>query len=104
MDMAIANAAMAYAKTLSGAAGSAGTDAAQPTTGPSFAQLVETATGSSIDTEKAGETAAMNALTKGTEMTDVAAAVNNAEVTLETIVAVRDQVISAYQNIMQMPV
>jgi flagellar hook-basal body complex protein FliE len=31
-------------------------------------------------------------------------AVNSAELTLDTVVAVRDKVIAAYQNIMQMPI
>ena len=31
-------------------------------------------------------------------------AVSNAEVALQTVVAVRDKVVSAYQEIMQMPI
>jgi len=34
----------------------------------------------------------------------VVTAVTNAEVTLQTVVAVRDKVISAYQDILRMPV
>ncbi len=37
------------------------------------------------------------------DIVDVVNAVNSAELTLDTVVAVRDKVISAYQSIMQMP-
>jgi flagellar hook-basal body complex protein FliE len=35
---------------------------------------------------------------------DVVTAVSSAEASLETVMAVRDQVISAYQEIMRMPI
>lgn len=37
------------------------------------------------------------------DLTDVVNAVSNAEVTLQAVVAVRDRVIAAYQEIMRMP-
>lgn len=42
---------------------------------------------------------------KGTaDMQEVVMAVSNAEAALQTVVAVRDKVVSAYQEIMQMPI
>ena len=38
------------------------------------------------------------------DMVDVVNAVNTAEITLDTVVAVRDKVIAAYQDIMRMPI
>jgi flagellar hook-basal body complex protein FliE len=38
------------------------------------------------------------------DIVDVVQAVNSAELTLDTVVAVRDKVIAAYQSIMQMPI
>ena len=38
------------------------------------------------------------------ELVDVITAVNAAEMTLETVMAVRDQVIQAYQDIVRMPI
>ena len=38
------------------------------------------------------------------DIVDVVNAVNSAELTLDTVVAVRDKVIAAYQTIMQMPI
>ncbi|MEM6903398.1 MAG: flagellar hook-basal body complex protein FliE, partial [Pseudomonadota bacterium] len=35
--------------------------------------------------------------------TDVVMAVNNAEITLQSVVSIRDRVISAYQEILRMP-
>ena len=37
-------------------------------------------------------------------LVDVVTAVSSAEASLETVMAVRDQVISAYQEIMRMPI
>jgi flagellar hook-basal body complex protein FliE len=39
-----------------------------------------------------------------TELVDVVTAISAAEASLETVMAVRDQVISAYQEIMRMPI
>ena len=39
-----------------------------------------------------------------TELVDVVTAISAAEASLETVIAVRDQVISAYQEIMRMPI
>lgn len=42
---------------------------------------------------------------KGTaDIQEVVMAVSNAEVALQTVVAVRDKVVSAYQDILQMPI
>ena len=46
----------------------------------------------------------MGALTKETSLVDIVTAVTNAEVALETAVAVRDRVIAAYQEIIRMPI
>ena len=38
------------------------------------------------------------------DIVDVVSSVTNAEVTLQAVVAVRDKVIEAYQDIMKMPI
>ncbi len=43
-------------------------------------------------------------LNKSTDVVDVVTAVTNAEVTLETAIAVRDRIIQAYQSIIRMPI
>jgi flagellar hook-basal body complex protein FliE len=57
-----------------------------------------------VGTMKAGEQIATQQVAGKADIVDVVNAVNSAELTLDTVVAVRDKVIAAYQNIMQMPI
>jgi flagellar hook-basal body complex protein FliE len=57
-----------------------------------------------IDTLRNGEQQSAQAVAGQVDIRDVVMAVNNAEVTLQTAVAVRDKVIQAYQEIMRMPI
>lgn len=51
-----------------------------------------------------GESISAQAIANKAELHELVTAVSNAELTLKTVVAVRDKVISAYQDIMRMPV
>ncbi len=57
-----------------------------------------------VGTTKAGEQAMAASASGKAELVDVVTAVANAETTLETVIALRDRMISAYQEIMRMPV
>jgi len=72
--------------------------------GVSFSDFLKKTTSDSIKTLKAGEVMSAKAVTGEADLTDVVAAVTAAELTLQTVVAVRDRLISAYQEIMRMPV
>lgn len=72
--------------------------------GVKFADLLETKTRESINTLKEGEKMSARAVTGQADLTDVVEAVTAAELTLQTVVAVRDRMISAYQEIMRMPI
>lgn len=72
--------------------------------GTSFGDLVEKAAKDSIETMKTGEKASANAVLGTADLTDVVEAVTAAELTLETVVAMRDRMMSAYQEIMRMPI
>ena len=72
--------------------------------GVSFASFLKAKVGESIDTMRTGEEMAARAVTEEADLTDVVQAVTNAEVTLQTVVAVRDRMVSAYQEIMRMPI
>lgn len=72
--------------------------------GASFSQLVENQLTDLIDTQKVAETAKMNAVTGTGDITDLVTAIANAELALNTIVTIRDKAISAYQDIIRMPV
>jgi flagellar hook-basal body complex protein FliE len=76
----------------------------QPSAGASFGDMLRTAAGNVVDTISKGEQASLQAATGTSDLTAVTAAVNNAEVAVQTVVAIRDRVISAYQDIMRMPI
>jgi flagellar hook-basal body complex protein FliE len=57
-----------------------------------------------LQTLRQGEQKSAQAVAGEVDIRDVIVAVNNAELTLQTAVAVRDKVILAYQEIMRMPI
>ena len=58
----------------------------------------------SITTIRQGEQAAQGQVAGKANIVDVVNSVNAAELTLDTVVAVRDKVVAAYQSIMSMPI
>lgn len=98
----VANVLAAYAKTAASGA-KPGMDARE-TDGPSFGEVLEDSVRSSIDVAKQGEKVSAAAVVGKADLTDVVTAVSNAEVTVQTVVAVRDKVVAAYQEIMRMPI
>lgn len=81
-----------------------GKSAISDTDGVSFADLLKTNVQQSVDSLKAGEDMSAKAITGKADLTDVVQAITSAELTLQTVVAVRDRMISAYQDIMRMPI
>jgi flagellar hook-basal body complex protein FliE len=76
----------------------------QQSGGTSFKDFVEDSIAKSIDTMKTGEKTQARAVTGEADLAEVVQAVTDSELTLQTIVAVRDKLISAYQEIMRMPI
>lgn len=72
--------------------------------GGSFAGLVRDSLKSAIDVNKNAEHMSLKGIAGEADMRDVVMAVNNAEQALNTVVAVRDKVITAYQEILKMPI
>jgi len=72
--------------------------------GVKFSEYLKEQATESLDTLKASETMSAKAITGEAELTQVVEAVTAAEVTLQTVVALRDRMISAYQEIMRMPI
>ena len=68
-----------------------------------FADLVKGALNQSVDNGKAGESLSLSAVRDEADLNNVITAVAEAELTLETVVAVRDKVIDAYKEILRMP-
>ena len=72
--------------------------------GPGFSQLVQNAVTDAINSSKHAETQMTNHAQGKAELVDVVTAISSAQSNLDTVMAVRDQVISAYQQIMQMSI
>jgi flagellar hook-basal body complex protein FliE len=75
-----------------------------PSQGPNFADFLTNAVKDSTATMKQGEQMAAKQVAGQANVVDVVNAVNAAEITLDTVVAVRDKVVAAYQSIMNMPI
>ncbi|HKW54950.1 MAG TPA: flagellar hook-basal body complex protein FliE [Stellaceae bacterium] len=101
MAAPISNAIAAYtnAGRVAGAAGPAAADG-----GESFAALLKQSAGDVGDALHKGEAASLQAVTGKPDLAQVAAAANNAEIALQAVIAVRDRVIQAYNDISKMPI
>lgn len=98
-----AQVAQAYSKAASGATGG-GLSAGDEKSGASFADVLKNTIDEVQTTGRNSEKMAIQAMSGDAELVDVVTAISAAEVTLETVVAVRDKVISAYHEIMRMPI
>ena len=72
--------------------------------GVSFSDFLRDRVQDAADTVKSSEAMSARAVTGEADITEVVQAITEAELTLETVVAVRDRMISAYQDIMRMPI
>ncbi len=82
----------------------ASSGAANATGSTGFGDFLSSAMKSAAGTIQNGEQMATQQVAGKGDIVDVVQAVNSAELTLDTVVAVRDKVIAAYQSIMQMPI
>src|SRR5262245_20393304 len=69
-----------------------------------FADILKSAISDAVGTSKHAEHQMAAQVAGKAELVDVVTAISAAEASLETVMAVRDQVISAYQEIMRMPI
>lgn len=84
--------------------GSTGMEARETAAPGQFAEMVQRVAENAIEAGKNSEQMTAAAVQDKADLTDVVTAVSNAEVTLQTVVAVRDRIISAYQQILRMPI
>jgi flagellar hook-basal body complex protein FliE len=94
-------AAKAYAATQQ-SVGAGGAAAAGG--GPSFGDILKSAMSDAVKASKHAETQMAAQVQGKADLVDVVTAVSSAESSLETVMAIRDQVINAYQEIMRMPI
>ncbi len=83
---------------------SPGLDARDGAGGESFGELIKKAANSAVDTLKLSEQTSMQGVMGKADIAQVATALANADATLQTVVAVRDKVIAAYQDIIKMTI
>jgi flagellar hook-basal body complex protein FliE len=72
--------------------------------GPDFGRMLSDALQSVVDGGKASDQKTMDLVNGKGDIVDVVTAVAQTEVAVESMVAVRDRVISAYEEIMRMPI
>ena len=72
--------------------------------GVNFTDMLKSAVESGSDTMSKSEGVSIQAMAQKADIVDVVTAVNAAEVTLQTVVSVRDRMVQAYQEIMRMPI
>ncbi len=97
------NAISAYNQALKGAA--TGNAAATDTPGGvGFADLVKDAVQEAVKAGNSGERVTAGAIENSADLNEVVTAVAEADLTLQTVVAVRDRVIEAYKDIVRMPI
>lgn len=92
--------ARAYQSTQRAASGVAGEEAG----GMDFGQLVQEAVRQAGQTATVAEQQSLAVAAGQADIVDVVTAIAAAETQLQTVIAVRDQVISAYQEILRMPI
>ena len=94
---------VASAAQIASAYRSNGAAAADPAAG-GFEAMVGHAVGSALGTMRGAERTTAAGLAGQTDVQSVVQALSNAEVTLQAVVAVRDKVVGAYNDIMHMSV
>ena len=101
-----AAAAAAYQSiaNIGGASSAASSAATAASPSGNFADFLSGAVKDSINSLHQGEQAATQQVSGKANIVDVVNSVNAAELTLDTVVAVRDKVVAAYQSIMSMPI
>lgn len=100
----ISDALAAYSATAGSVTGTTPPVAAPQQMGPSFSELVRDAAATAAQTTREAERMTVQASLGRADLTEVVTAVSAAEVTMQAVVAVRDRVVTAYQEILRMPI
>ena len=81
-----------------------GLEARDTQSGSEFADLVKGALEKSVDNGQVSERQSMDAVNNRADLNQVVTAVAEAELTLQTVMAVRDKIMEAYKEILRMPI
>ncbi len=69
-----------------------------------FADMVKNSLEGAIESQKKSEQVSAAAIAGDADMTDVLQAINDAEMALNTVLAIRDKVIQAYEEVIRTPI
>ncbi|MDI7773810.1 flagellar hook-basal body complex protein FliE [Asticcacaulis sp. EMRT-3] len=100
-------AARAYGAAIKQAQGLSGSDTPDGLDAPAkadFGQMLKTAMTQTVQSTQNAEHLMVQQQAGKAELIDAVTAVANAQTSLQSVIAIRDQVISAYQQVMQMPI
>lgn len=97
-------AAAAYATTGQKIQGAATMDARDQSPNGAFAEIMKQTGEQAVEALHHGETVSLEAVTGTADINEVVLAVNQAELSLQTLVTLRDKVIEAYQEVARMPI
>jgi flagellar hook-basal body complex protein FliE len=78
--------------------------ASEGSSGPNFGELLKDAIGSMTQASRASDVQSQAMAAGKANIVDVVTAVAETEVAISTLVSVRDKVVSAYEEIMRMPI
>ena len=101
------SAARAYGaavKQAQNAAKQEGGEAGAAVGAPDFGKMLQGALEHTMKTTQGAENMMVQQSQGKAELIDAVTAVSSAETSLQTVIAIRDQVISAYQEVMRMPI
>lgn len=98
------NSAAKISSNINGSSGTNNNESTAGSIGMAFGSALSGAVGNTTSVLRNAENVATKSLVKQADLTDVVTAITNAEVTLRTVVEVRDRFLSAYQEILKMPI
>ena len=98
-----ANAYAQVARAINPVGGIAGVGDATGATGESFGSMLKDAMASVMQSGRTSDAQTQSVAQGKANIVDVVTAVSETEVAIDAVVAVRDKVISAYEEIMRMP-
>ncbi len=103
MSVDYSQAVAAYTRALSKATNN-GADSGAGQGGASFSDVLAQSLNGAIEVGRKGEQVSLRAIANQADLNEIVTAVSSAEMTLQTVVAIRDRVIQAYQDIIRMPI
>lgn len=103
MTIDVGSALKAYSSAVERLKETPGNSVSESSAGKDFSQMVKNFAETAVEVGKASESQTIAAAAGKADLNHVVMAVAEAELTLNTVVAVRDKVLEAYREIIRMP-